>query len=134
MKAAIFVALAAGFAWLLGGQLFPGWRAVHLDAVRTTLHEWALVVEGHARRAGEGRWRVERTSLADENAVIRIDLLDSLCSYALGPIVENGNVVVFARASDGGAQQWWRVTISDDGAIARERIDAPYESLMRAAE
>ncbi len=131
VKATVFVALAAGFAWMLGGQLFPGWRAVHLDAVRTKLHEWSLVVEGHASRAGEGRWRIERTRLTDDDSRARVDLLESLCTFALGPVLEEDRVVVFARGMANGDEQWWRVTFGDDGSIDRATVDAPFSVTSR---
>ncbi|MDA0802473.1 MAG: hypothetical protein O2819_01760 [Planctomycetota bacterium] len=124
-KIAVFVALATGLAWMVGGQLFPGWRSVHLDSVRSANCEWVMVVEGHASKPGAGRWSLERTLLSDDDSTTKIELLEGGCSFAVGPVMEEGRVVVLARSAEGASPAWYRVTLTEDGGIERTAVDAP---------
>ncbi|MDA1007844.1 MAG: hypothetical protein O2800_02415 [Planctomycetota bacterium] len=123
-RLAIFIALAAAFAWMVGGQLFPGWRTVRLDSTLSKTAEWNLAVDGHASRPSEGRWFLERRTTADRDAnPERIDLIPSVCTFAIGPFLIDETIQVWARESTQHGPIWWRVDVSEDGSIVRTRME-----------
>ena len=123
IKIAIFVAMAAMLAWLLGGTLFPRAEAADGPAVTWRAATWRLRLEVGGEHHGQARWHLLRQS-GDAKPEFWTLAGFEQWSDAAGPVATESKLYVAFRDRD--SAEWTLAAISDDGfetSILPDRLE-----------
>ncbi len=131
----VFVMLAAGLAWYLGGSLLPNRQAVHFPVFEWMGDDYHFRVIGHGTTPDPVRWElIHALPDGDEE---RLTLgVDGKWRSVWGPLVQQSDLLIGleVEAADG-STQWWVAQIDRDRAASSVRVAdrAAMESALRQA-
>jgi hypothetical protein len=130
IKAAVFVALAALLAWVLGGTLFPRPSRAEVLALAANGYEWYWRVSVYGDRALEAAMPEEHIQwelLWKERNSAKLHVLEDRTWYEVaGPILRENRLYFGGRPADvASSRSQWMIACVDDQRKVVERWPMP---------
>lgn len=130
VKIIIFVILAGGFAWLIGGSIFPGSQVVNLPTFSWGNRQWHLRVTGNGRKPAPVSWEL----IANDGQSETKETLGVTGTWDSieGPVFDATTMGFAIRTSGDGSSAWWIASVDLSGnVLARKASELEAQSLLR---
>lgn len=132
VKIIIFVILAGGFAWLIGGSIFPGSQVVNLPTFSWGNRQWHLRVTGNGRKPAPVSWEL----IADDGQSETKETLGVAGTWDSvdGPVFDATTMGFAIRTSGDETSTWWIASMDLSGnVLARKVSELEAQRLLRPA-
>ncbi len=123
IKVAVFVLLAAAFAWFIGGSIFPGSQIVNCPEVEWAGSRWYAQVKGNGSHPAPVEWRIFRTDASGDDTEQRVGI-EGVWRQVRGPVVADGALRYGIESESRAGSNWWLVTVDASGNATAAALPA----------